>query len=233
MSRIENSSNMDFYDLKFLLSKENFSVCDTDDTVYQKFKEIAEILLNRTAIRKGHKTYHMKDIEFYLYKNDHRDIITYPRTCEAGQWFFHSSGIDLSFESNVTMQPNEYDLFQPILDSSSFFGGILIRQIYPEGTSSECAKKYKLDGPHKVEWELFDKFDAFNEIKDFPHLVPCENQKKEMQSSVRQKLLTSSKTPTQKIKELLDYNYYACEIQESELVASFNLYKDAKYRFIV
>ena len=169
MSRIENSSNMDFYDLKFLLSKENFSVCDTDDTVYQKFKEIAEILLNRTAIRKGHKTYHMKDIEFYLYKNDHRDIITYPRTCEAGQWFFHSSGIDLSFESNVTMQPNEYDLFQPILDSSSFFGGILIRQIYPEGTSSECAKKYKLDGPHKVEWELFDKFDAI--LLDFCNVM--------------------------------------------------------------
>lgn len=224
---------MDFYDLKFLLSKENLSACVTKDTAYPKFKEIAEILLNKTAIRKGHKIYHIKDIEFYLYKNDHRDIITYPRTCEAGQWFFHSSGIDLSFESNVTMQPNEYNLFQPILDSSSFFGGILIRQIYPEGNSSESAKTYRLDGPHKVEWELFDKFDAFNEIKDFPHLVSCENQKREIQSSVRQNLLTSNKTPAQKVKDLLNYNYYICEVQESELVDSFLQYKNAEYRFTV
>ena len=35
---------MDFYDLKFLLSKENLSACVTKDTAYPKFKEIAEIL---------------------------------------------------------------------------------------------------------------------------------------------------------------------------------------------
>lgn len=43
----------------------------------------------------------MTDIEFYLYTSSHKDIITYPRNSEAGQCFFHSSGVDISFESNV------------------------------------------------------------------------------------------------------------------------------------
>lgn len=224
---------MDFFDLKKILGKEILDRCVTDAAYQEAFKEIADILLNKTAIRKGHKVYYIKDVEFYLYKDCHRDIITYPRTCEAGQWFFHSSGIDISFESYVKKRPNEYGLFQPVLDSSSFFGGVLLRQIYPEGTSSEDTKKYRLDGPLRVEWELFDRFDAFNEVKDFPYLMLREDGKNEIKASVRQNLLVSGKTPEQKVKDILNYNYYACEIERNELVASFSQYKDAKYRFTI
>ena len=221
---------MDFYDLRKLLGREKLDRCVTDAACQETFKEIADILLNKTAIRKGHKVYYIKDVEFYLYRDSHRDIITYPRVCEAGQWFFHSSGIDISFESYVKTCPNEYGLFQPVLDSRSFFGGVLLRQIYREGTSSEDTKKYRLDGPHRVEWELFDKFDAFNDVKDFPYLMPREDGKNEIKASVRQNLLVAGKTPEQKVGDILNYNYYACEIQRNELVTSFCQYKDAQYR---
>lgn len=143
---------------------------------YQKtFDKIAKILLNKVAIRKGEKIFYIKDIEFYLYENNHRDIITYPRICKAGQWFFHPSGIDISFESSVDVKSNDYELFQPILREDAFFGGVLIRAIYPADKAPADACKYNLDGPHKVEWALFDSFDAFNEVTDFPHLIECKH----------------------------------------------------------
>lgn len=143
---------------------------------YQKtFDKIAKILLNKVAIRKGEKIFYIKDIEFYLYENNHRDIVTYPRICKAGQWFFHPSGIDISFESSVDVKSNDFELFQPILREDAFFGGVLIRAIYPADKAPSDACKYNLDGPHKVEWALFDSFDAFNEVTDFPHLIECEH----------------------------------------------------------
>lgn len=225
--------NMSFCDLKKLLAKETLARCVADDAYQNLFKEIAGILLNKTAILKGDKKYYIKDVEFYLYNDCHRDIITYPRKCEAGQWYFHSSGVDISFESNVNIVSNEYGLFQPVLDSDSFFGGILIRQIYPESALPEDAKNYRLDGPYKVEWELFDQFDAFNEVKDFPYLVPREDGNNKINTSVRQNLLPSGKTVEQKVKGILNNNFYDSKISENELVVSFSRYKDAKYRFSV
>lgn len=200
---------------------------------YCTFYEIASILLNKVAIRKGDKTYYIKDIEFYLYNDFHRDIITYPRKCEAGQWYFHSSGVDISFESYVKTDNNEYDLFQPILDKDSFFGGILIRQIYPADKTPADAAKCRLDGPHKVEWELFDKFDAFNEVQDFPHFVACEHEVNIIKVSERRNILPSNKTAEEKVKSILDYNYYKSEIPEDDLVKAFKEYKEATYRYTI
>lgn len=162
-------------DLRLKLTKDSLRNEILQNGYQKTFDKIAKILLNKVAICKGEKIFYIKDIEFYLYENNHRDIVTYPRICKAGQWFFHPSGIDISFESSVDVKSNDYELFQPILRDGAFFGGVLIRAIYPADKAPSDACKYSLDGPHKVEWALFDCFDAFNETTNFPHLIECEH----------------------------------------------------------
>lgn len=88
-------------DLRSKLTKDSLIKGRNNDGYQKVFDDIAKILLNKVAICKGEKIFYIKDIEFYLYENNHRDIVTYPRICKAGQWFFHPSGIDISFESSV------------------------------------------------------------------------------------------------------------------------------------
>lgn len=220
-------------ELKGKLGKDNFADCAVKGDYAAKFREIAEVLLKKVAIRKGDKTYYIRDIEFYLYADNHRDIITYPRVCKAGQWFFHSSGVDISFESYVKTIDDEYGLFRPVLGEDAFFGGVLIRQLYPAGKAPGDAVKCRLDGPHKVEWELFDQFDAFNEVEDFPCLVACEHEVEVKDGTKRCNLLPSTKDAGQKVRDILKYNYAGSEISEAELVSSFTDFMNEKYRFTV
>ena len=98
-----------------------------------KFKALANILLNHISIQKGEFEYYLTDIEFYLYSPEHKDIITYPRNCEAGQWFFHSSGVDISFESKVdTKLKTRTKRRMACLTESSIFGGILSYEVLNE-----------------------------------------------------------------------------------------------------
>ncbi|MCI6177230.1 MAG: hypothetical protein MR658_00110 [Campylobacter sp.] len=46
------------------------------------------------------------------------------RKCEAGEWFFHGSGVDISFASNVEFQNGKAKL-----SDNLFFGEILLRGI--------------------------------------------------------------------------------------------------------
>lgn len=109
-------------DLRLKLTKDSLKEKIIRSGYQKAFDEIAEILLKQVAICKGEKIFYIKDIEFYLYENNHRDIVTYPRICKAGQWFFHPSGIDISFESSVDVKSNDFELFQPILREDAFFG---------------------------------------------------------------------------------------------------------------
>lgn len=200
---------------------------------YQKtFDKIAEILLNKVAIRKGEKIFYIKDIEFYLYENNHRDIVTYPRICKAGQWFFHPSGIDISFESSVDVKSNDYELFQPILREDAFFGGVLIRAIYPADKAPSDACKYNLDGPHKVEWALFDSFDAFNEITDFPHLIECEH-KIEYITDIRKNLILKENDYRKKIETILNYYYEDSPVSIDEWINIYKSFEKKMYRYTV
>lgn len=200
---------------------------------YQKtFDKIAEILLNKVAICKGEKIFYIKDIEFYLYENNHRDIVTYPRICKAGQWFFHPSGIDISFESSVDVKSNDYELFQPILRDDAFFGGVLIRAIYPADKAPSDAYKYNLDGPHKVEWALFDCFDAFNEITDFPHLIECEHEIKPI-PNVRKNLRHKENDYRKKIETILNYYYEDSPVSIDEWINIYKSFEDKTYRYTV
>ncbi|WP_096029289.1 hypothetical protein [Campylobacter lanienae] len=134
--------------------------------IEKKFDEIAKILLTKTKIVKGeknsenYKEYYITDIEFYLYCDGHEDIITYPRNCKAGDWFFHDSGVDISFGSNLSFKDNK-----AILKNNSFFGGILLRGIKPVGGYS--SSKNLTDAPKNIVDELFDKFSAFEESEHF------------------------------------------------------------------
>lgn len=220
------------HDLRSKLTKDSL-IKGRNNGGYQKvFDDIAKILLNKVAICKGKKIFYIKDIEFYLYENNHRDIITYPRICKAGQWFFHPSGIDISFESSVDVKSNDYELFQPILREDAFFGGVLIRAIYPADKAPADACKYNLDGPHKVEWALFDSFDAFNEVTDFPHLIECEH-KIEYITKVRKNLKLKENDYRKKIETILNSYYENRLISKDEWINVYKCFENKTYRYTV
>ncbi|MDE5790816.1 MAG: hypothetical protein K2H96_06280 [Muribaculaceae bacterium] len=120
------------------------------------FKEIADLLLNNCAITKGERKYEIVEIEFYFFASDHQDVITYPRKMAAGQWYFHQSGVDLTFASNDKQ-----------------FGGILLRGIKPLTPSdNDDSTGMLILGPQKCVDELWDSFDAFKpEVSEYPTII--------------------------------------------------------------
>lgn len=222
------------HDLRLKLTKDSLREKILQSGYQDAFKDIAEILLNKVAIRKGEKIFYIKDIEFYLYENNHRDIVTYPRICKAGQWFFHPSGVDISFESSVDVKSNDYELFQPILREDAFFGGVLIRAIYPADKAPADACKYNLDGPHKVEWALFDCFDAFNETTNFPHLIEHKHEHEiEPIPNVRKNLRHKENDYRKKIETILNYYYENSLVSKDEWINIYKSFEDKTYRYTV
>ena len=130
----------------------------------RSFHKIAELLINSYAVQNDNKIFRMTDIEFYFYGpniNDERvnlpgSHVTYERTTPAGYWFFHDSGIDISFKSDK---------------EEGYGGGILIR-----GIKQILPNEYKaVDGPKKCYWELFDDcVSAFENTSPNPHLINFE-----------------------------------------------------------
>ena len=90
------------------------------------FKSIAKNMFMNYCIKKGDETYYFTSLEFYFCHNNHFDMITYPRNTEAGQWFFHQSGVDLTFKSHFTN--NSKFSYKPSvsLKDDYAYGGILI-----------------------------------------------------------------------------------------------------------
>jgi len=206
--------------------------------IEKKFQDLASILLHNVVILKGNKKYKLTDIEFYFYCPTHQDIITYPRNSKAGEWFFHSSGVDLSFESNVPMREKaSTGKLMPCLTSDSAFGGILIRGIKHIGCFSDHQEeKYKLNGPMKVCEELFDKFDAFDNPDDFPRIIlEKHNATSHIKSNHRVNLKSASKTTKDKVASILANNYCSNDSgsTQDELVIEFNKYLTANYRFTI
>ena len=71
----------------------NMNTNDIED----RFEQIAMMLFESFAIQKGEKKYLFKDIEFYFYNNNHRDIITHPRV--SSKYFLRLSNNLLIFIS--------------------------------------------------------------------------------------------------------------------------------------
>lgn len=73
--------------------------------IEERFEQIAKMLFESFAIQKGEKKYLFKDIEFYFYNKNHRDIITHPRVSKPLCWYVNDfGGIDLNFESNIKFE---------------------------------------------------------------------------------------------------------------------------------
>ena len=123
-------------------------LCDKSDLT-NSFFEIANALINDFGIMKGDRIYRFVEIEAYHNLTDGGKGITYKRISGPLRWFFHKSGVDLTFESD-----------------DSNYGGFLIRTI-ADGNRFIC-------GPYNVVDELFDCFDATGSLMDFPRIVPLE-----------------------------------------------------------
>ena len=95
----------------------------------EEFANLAKSLMTNFQIKKGDNRYWVNEVEFYLFTDDHQDIITYPRRCEAGRWYFHASGVDITFRSSFPDETPETLKLKPFLAKGAVFGGILIREI--------------------------------------------------------------------------------------------------------
>ena len=108
------------------LLKNPFDGLPDYESIKKKCEEIAQKLFDNNGIKSGDKTFRFAEIEFYYYdramylkdKNLNKwQEVTYPRDgYEAGQLFYHLSGIDICFDSQYN-------------GKSGKFGGILIRSI--------------------------------------------------------------------------------------------------------
>ena len=137
--------------------------------IEERFEQIAKMLFERFAIQKGEKKYLFKEIEFYFYNKNHRDIITHPRESKPLCWYINDfGGIDLNFGSKIRyekrLNSNGKKVEKCVLDDSAYFGGILIRQLISE---DGCEI---LSGP-LVCAELFRCHNATGVDKEFPVLV--------------------------------------------------------------
>ena len=146
--------------LRKLLKLDNMSSLD------EAFADLADALLNDFVIKKGDdKTYRILEVEFYHNQAEttgKEKTITYKRIVCAGQWYFHSSGVDICFES-----------------TNDSYGGILIRAI-KDMTSGKA-----ICGPYNVMDTLFDKFDALEMPMDFPLLKETHGHRDSVLSDIR------------------------------------------------
>jgi hypothetical protein len=122
------------------------------DNVEGDFRRIATELMNRWVIKVAEEKYRITEIEFY-YKNEfHSDpyIHGHVQQLEKGKWYFHGSGIDLTFGDGEA------------------YGGILIRAIY-----NINRKKYHY-GPLNCVQEIFRNFSNIYETKLSFGLAPSK-----------------------------------------------------------
>lgn len=138
--------------LKQLLSTLNAN--SSVDCIKSTFSEIADILLFNSYINTAKNKYRILEIEFYFKNNNHCDNVTIERTEDAGMWWLHDYGVDLSFNS----------------ESEKYYGGILIRSIIPfKGNSNQLNEDKPICGPKKCCWYLF--YSSALERNDAPQIV--------------------------------------------------------------
>ncbi len=214
-----------FKDLQRLLSMENV---EDEESIERRFSDIADILLTKTSIRKKDRLYFLTDIEFYWFTASHKDIITYPRNCEAGEWYFHQSGVDISFKSFVSTKVVNGKR-KPVLDGKERFGGILIRGIQPASNWLSDGEAKKFDGPYKSCDELFDKFNALQMPEDFPVLVEYEHSF-DYKPAARLNLKGSKQT-AEKVSGILNGNYYDASERLAEMITCFDKYFAKQYGY--
>ena len=155
----------DYTNLDQLRNKLIIDEGSSESDIKARFNEIAHNLLNNFVIRKSKNLfYRILEVECYFFNDNHRDLITYQRSAQAGDWFFHFSGVDICFQSRCKLNDDyrisEYDR------KSTYFGGILIRSLEKIENS---VPTYIMGKPQLCCDELFDRFTAIppKDISDF------------------------------------------------------------------
>jgi|ERR1019366_2387025 hypothetical protein len=118
------------------------------EAILKSFDQIAEKLFKGFQLHVNKSLYRLVDIEFYYFsKNIYEDVYTHKHKdqLQNGKWYFHSSGIDITFGNGIN------------------HGGILIRAIAK--ISSEASKdKYfiekEIHGPLNVKTEICSNFNG-------------------------------------------------------------------------
>ena len=162
------------------------------------------------------------------------DIITYPRNSKGGEWFFHDSGVDISFESHVELKRDKKGVQKPYLTGNSSFGGILIRSMDKVDASFNIIRR--IFGPKNVMFELFDQFSAVSMPTNFPILKYCEHNLGSSRlcgNGSRVNLLPSGKDAQTKVSSIIKYNYIGKDenITLKQLVDKFNEFLNAPYHY--
>ena len=117
------------------------------------FDKLSDYLFHHLAIKAGKKTYTFIEVEFYYYNKNGifqgpLYCCTYPRSRNAGQFFWHYSGLDICFESS---------------EEKGYFGGILIRSLKKDD-------KEIIAGPMRCSDEILNSCE-----KELPTLVEHES----------------------------------------------------------
>lgn len=134
------------------------------------FQKIATNLMNNFVIRANGNDFRLAEIEFYLHEKDkHEDDFIHAKIInekpndsanhqiKMGCWYFHYSGIDLTFGDS---QKNR-------------FGGILIRSIIP------LDEKIKpIIGPLKLKNHLLNQYENISHSGDFLKVISIEDKLK-------------------------------------------------------
>lgn len=197
--------------------------------IEESFEQIAKMLFESFAIQKGEKKCLFKEIEFYFYNKNHRDIITHPRVSKPLCWYINDfGGIDLNFESNIKFEnrlnSKGKNVKKYVLDESAYFGGALIRQL-KEVESGEILK-----GPLACA-ELFRCYDATGVDYEFPVLVDHNNDVMSFIRKPRINLIRSNQSVEAKVNNIL-YQYHDNVRPDNEtLYQDFKNFKDRLYGY--
>lgn len=142
-------------------------------------KNIAIELFCNHCINCNGTKYYFAEIEFYYYDSERYlqnceqykwQEVTYPRTCAAGAIFYHLSGMDICFESNL---PKDFKN-----KKEGYGGGILIRSIWEKDDKGNkiitvgpltCVNKI-LNACNGKEMPKIKKLAASDQI----HITPAE-----------------------------------------------------------
>ena len=197
--------------------------------IEERFEKIAKMLFESFAIQKGETVYLFKEIEFYFYNKNHRDIITHPRESKPLCWYINDfGGIDINFTSSIECVNRENskgkNVMKYVLDDSAYFGGILIRQLISE---DGCEV---LNGPWACA-ELFRCYDATGVDYEFPVLVNHNNDVMSFIRKPRINLIRSNQSVEAKVNNIL-YQYHDNVRPDNEtLYQDFKNFKDRLYGY--
>ena len=197
--------------------------------IEERFEQIAKMLFESFAIQKGEKKYLFKEIEFYFYNKNHRDIITHPRVSKPLCWYVNDfGGIDLNFASNIKRESRANSkgksVEKYVLDDSAYFGGILIRQLISE---DGCEV---LNGPWACA-ELFRCYDATGVGNELPILVEHDNGMVGYIRKPRVNLLSPKQNEVGKVNNILYQYHDNVQPSKDSLYQDFINFKDKLYGY--